>query len=144
MRWLTRFTPRASVGTHLVVAALMWSFIGFYLMVRGWLLIPGAWEWVLALALALGTLKAYWVLDKAARKNAARITSRQDGACLGGVYSWRMWGLVVCMMLAGRLLRHSALPVLFLAVLYLAVGWALFLSSRLLWRTWSSLPEKEC
>ncbi|MFQ6758794.1 MAG: hypothetical protein D9V46_03425 [Deltaproteobacteria bacterium] len=138
MSWLARLKPGASTNTNLLVAALMWSFIGFYLMVRGYLLdqpLPGM---LLLLALGLGTMKAFWLIERAARKNIARIVARPDGMCLGGVYSWGMWGMVVCMMVGGRLLRNSAVPPLVVGVIYVAVGWALLLSSRLIWREWNA------
>jgi len=138
MSWLARLKPGASTNTNLLVAALMWSFIGFYLMVRGYLLdqpLPGMF---LLLALGLGTMKALWLIERAARKNIARIVARPDGMCLGGVYSWGMWGMVVCMMVGGRLLRNSAVPPLVVGVIYVAVGWALLLSSRLIWREWNA------
>ena len=138
MSWLARLKPGASTRTNLLVAALMWSFIGFYLMVRGYLLdqpLPGMF---LLLALGLGTMKALWLIERAARKNIARIVARPDGMCLGGVYSWGMWGMVVCMMVGGRLLRNSAVPPLVVGVIYVAVGWALLLSSRLIWREWNA------
>ncbi|MFA6497825.1 MAG: hypothetical protein WC256_07565 [Desulfurivibrionaceae bacterium] len=138
MSWLARLKPGASISTNLLVAALMWSFIGLYLMVRGYLL-DEAVSWVfLVLALGFGTLKAFWLIERAARKNIARIVVRPDGMCLGGVYSWRMWGMVVCMMLGGRLLRKSSVPPLVVSVIYVAVGWALLLSSRLIWREWNA------
>ena len=138
MSWLARLKPGATTNTNLLVAALMWSFIGFYLMVRGYLLdqpLPGMF---LLLALGLGTMKALWLIERAARKNIARIVARPDGMCLGGVYSWGMWGMVVCMMVGGRLLRNSAVPPLVVGVIYVAVGWALLLSSRLIWREWNA------
>jgi len=137
MSWLARLKPGASTKTNLLVAALMWSFIGLYLMVRGYLLSESLSGLFLALALVLGTRKAFWVIERAARKNIARIVARPDGMCLGGVYSWGMWGMVVCMMLGGRLLRNSSVPPLVLSVIYVAVGWALLLSSRLIWQEWN-------
>jgi hypothetical protein len=138
MSWLLRFKPGASTSTNLLVAALMWSFIGLYLMVRGYLLGEALSGIFIALALILGTVKAFLVIERAARKNIARILARPEGRCIGGVYSWGMWGLVVCMMLGGRLLRNSTLPSLVLSVIYIAVGWALLLSSRLIWREWNA------
>jgi len=136
MRRLARFKPSASIKAHLLAAALMWSFIGIYLMARGVLLSRDVFGWLAVVALAVGTGKALLVLDRTAGKNIARILAMQEGACLGGVYSWRMWGMVVCMMIGGRLLRNSSVPALWIASLYIAVGWALLLSSRLLWRQW--------
>ncbi|MFZ5776392.1 MAG: hypothetical protein ACOY3Z_12990 [Thermodesulfobacteriota bacterium] len=135
MRWLQRLKPGAAIRTHLLTAAMMWSGIGMYLMGRAWGLVGEGWLLPM-LALALGTLKGVLVLDRAARRNVGRIMSRQDGACLGGVYSWKMWGLVACMAVGGRLLRASGLPAAPVAVLYGAVGWGLFLASRLIWRQW--------
>lgn len=138
MSWLARLKPGASTSTNLLVAALMWSCIGLYLMVRGYLLAPTL-SWIfLGLAVGLGTLKAFLVIERAARKNIARIVARPDGMCLGGVYSWGMWGMVVCMMLGGRLLRNSSVPPLVVSVIYVAVGWALLLSSRLIWQEWNA------
>ncbi|MFH1020891.1 MAG: hypothetical protein V1782_09840 [Pseudomonadota bacterium] len=136
MNWLARLKPGASTSTNLLAAALMWSFIGLYLMVRGYLLHQALSGVFLVLALGLGTLKAFLVIERATRKNIARIVARPDGMCLGGVYSWGMWGMVVCMMLAGRLLRNSFVPPMVLGVIYVAVGWALLLSSRLIWQEW--------
>jgi len=116
---------------------MMWSFIGLYLMVRGYLLHQALPVLFLALALGLGTLKSFLVIERAARKNIDRIVARPDGMCLGGVYSWGMWGMVVCMMLGGRLLRNSFVPTLVVSVIYVAVGWAVLLSSRLIWQEWN-------
>jgi hypothetical protein len=136
MNWLARLKPGASTRTNLLVAALMWSFIGMYLMARGYLLVDSL-SWVfLLLGLGLGTLKYFLVIERAARKNIARIVARPEGMCLGGVYSWGMWGMVVCMMIGGRLLRNSSVPPLVVGVIYIAVGWALLLSSRLIWQVW--------
>ena len=138
MSWLVRFKPGASVRVNLLVAALMWSFIGLYLMVRGYLL-DAALSWPFwGLALVLGTLKEFLIIELAARKNIARIAARPDGMCIGGVYSWGMWGLVVCMMLGGRLLRNSSVPPVVVSVIYVAVGWALLLASRLIWQEWNA------
>jgi hypothetical protein len=138
MSWLARLKPGASSSTNLLVAALMWSFIGLYLMVRGYLLVEALPGVFLVLAFVLGTLKSFLVIERAARKNIARIVARPDGMCIGGVYSWGMWGLVVCMMIGGRLLRNSSVPPLLVSVIYGAVGWALLFSSRLIWQEWKA------
>lgn len=135
-RRLGNLKPGASVATHLLVAALLWSLIGIYLIVRGVLLGGDGSLWPLALAVLLGVGKSRLVLDRTARTNVTRIMSREDGSCLGGVYSWRMWGFIVLMMLFGRLLRMSGLAGWVVGLVYLAVGTALFWSSRLLWQQW--------
>lgn len=135
MTWLRRLKPGAAIQTHLLTAALMWSCMGGYLMARGYGLVDAGWL-LPCVAVGIGTVKALLVLDRAARRNVIRIMARQDGACLGGVYSWKMWGMVACMAVGGRLLRSSGLPAAPVAVLYGAVGSGLLLASRLIWRQW--------
>ena len=136
MNWLAHFKPGASIRTHLISAALMWSIIGFYLMVRGGIMLGVEHAFYSLAAVMIGTAKSILILDKAARKNVARIMAFDDGTCLGGMYSLKMWGMVVCMMVAGRWLRHSGLAPMLLGIFYIAIGWGLFFSSRLLWRQW--------
>ena len=136
MGWVACLKPGASIRTHLFTASLMWSFIGVYLMLRGYAVLAAESGLLFLGALGAGALKSRLILDRAAGKNVARVRGKHDGSCLGGVYSWRMWGLVACMMLGGRVLRlhfGASLPV---GALYVAVGFALLLSSRLIWRQW--------
>lgn len=136
LRRFGRLKPAASVTTHLFVAALLWSLIGIYLAVRGVLLRENGSLWLPVLAVVVGVAKSRLVLDHTARKNISRIMGRGEGSCLGGVYSWRMWGFIVLMMLFGRLLRTSGLSGWIVGMVYLAVGAALFWSSRLFWQQW--------
>ena len=132
---LTRFKPGASINVHLLIAALIWSIVGLFLMSNGFLLISlAAREWLAVLAAGLGTVKSFFLLDRVARKNISRILRFADGACIGSVYSYKSWGLVLVMIVLGRFLRSSVLPGEYVGVLYFAVGWGLFFSSRLMWQ----------
>lgn len=131
-----RWKPGASVRTHLLLAAVLWSSIGIYLLVRGVLLYgDGDFRLFLA-ALIAGALKARYVLARSARNNIARILAFRENACLGAVYSLKVWGLVVLMMVSARFLRWFGFPEQWVALVYLAVGFALFLASRLFWQQW--------
>ncbi|MDF1615154.1 hypothetical protein [Desulfurivibrio dismutans] len=132
-----RFKPGASVQAHLLLAAVLWSFIGVYLLIRGVLLYGDGAYWPPLVALAAGALKAYFMLIPSARKNIVRILALQENTCLGAVYSFKMWALVVVMMVAGRVLRGFGLPEFWVALIYLAVGLSLLLASGLFWRQWS-------
>ncbi|TBV81083.1 MAG: hypothetical protein EYX74_04675 [Desulfobulbaceae bacterium] len=93
------------------------------------------------MALAVWALKTR-LLARSAAGNIKRILATKDNLCLGAVYSFKMWGLVVVMMLAGRVLRGAGFPDQWVALVYLAVGVALTLSSGLFWRQWRSCRRK--
>lgn len=78
------------------------------------------------------------MLDKSAKKSIERIIATRDGKCLGGVYSVKTWLLVLVMMTAGYLMRHSSLPKEFLGLFYVSIGWGLLFSSRNAWIAWKS------
>jgi hypothetical protein len=96
---------------------------------------------LVAVAVAIGTVKSRLVLDRAVRRVIERISVRGDGRCFGGFLSLRTWGLVILMMVAGRVLRGS-LSRGIVGPLYIAVGTALCLSSRLSWRSWREARRK--
>ena len=136
------FKPGASLRTHHFLAASIWSLVGIFLMTRGFFFLHAvARTWLFLPAIVVGTYKSLFLLDKSAGKNLVRLSGKMDGDCLGGVYSVKMWGLVAMMMLLGWLLRRSGLPGEFVGAFYVAIGWALFFSSRLLWRRAISYPS---
>lgn len=130
-------TPRVSRIVHLFIAPCIWSAIGLMLMIRGWNWVgPGMARWLLLVALVIGTAKSLFVLDKAARKNLQRILSFPDKKCFGAVYSWKTWLLVVLMMGSGIAMRMLTHPGMVIGTIYMAIGWALFFSSRHGWQEW--------
>ena len=134
------FKPGVPRSVHLFAAPFLWTAVGCLLMVRGWdWLEPGRGRLLVLVALAIGTLKSHLVLDRAAARAVDRIDRFGDRTCLGAVYSWRTWLLVLGMMAAGAVLRRSPLPGPLLGTLYLAVGWSLCCSSRIGWRHWYNL-----
>lgn len=137
LRVLKRFKPGGSIVTHLLLASILWTVIGTGLICRGgvWLIEAGH-IWLVFVAVVFGSLKSLFILDKSVRKSIDRIQNLSDGSCLGGVYSFKTWALVVFMILMGYLLRHLSVPHEFLGVLYIGIGWALILSSRIGWNAW--------
>ena len=129
--------PGVPRSVHLFAAPFLWSVIGGWLMVRGWgWLEPGRGRLLFIAASVLGTLKSLFILDKVARRALDRIIHFQDNTCLGAVYSWKTWLLVLVMMTAGIVLRNLTQPGPYIGTLYAAIGWALCLYSRLGWRAW--------
>ncbi|MGD8438902.1 MAG: hypothetical protein PVG53_00065 [Holophagae bacterium] len=140
MGWFDRHKPAAPASVHLLLAGLMWTVVGAALAAVGgrWLwLSPSAFApWLAAAAVVIGIAKAHLVLGQAAHRIVDRIRARGDGRCVGGFLSLRSWALVAVMVVAGRLLRGSHVARGILGAIYLAVGIALFLSSRVAWRAW--------
>lgn len=137
--WAESYKPAARVPTHLMLAWLMWSAVGAALAGFGirwiWEAEAGIAPWIAAVAVAVGAVKSRLVLDRAALRIIDRIRARGDGRCLGGFLSLKTWGLVIVMMAGGRLLRSTVARGI-VGPLYLAVGTALLISSRLAWRAW--------
>jgi hypothetical protein len=130
-------TPRVGKTVHLFTAPFIWTVIGAMLMIRGanWADISTA-GWLMLVAFVAGTAKSIFVLDKAAAKTTQRILDFSSRKCLGAVYSWKTWLLVVLMMGSGIAMRMLTHPGMVIGTLYMAIGWALFLSSRLGWQVW--------
>jgi len=129
--------PGVSRAVHLFAAPFLWTAIGAFLLVRGWgWLEPGRGRFLLLAAGMLGTLKSLFILDRVARRSLERIVRFKDGTCLGAVYSWKTWLLVLLMMIAGLAVRTLTQPGPVIGTLYCAVGWSLCLSSRLGWQEW--------
>lgn len=140
MSWVERYKPAAAARVHLLLAGLMWTLVGAALAGFGgrwlWHSSMSAAPWLAALAVAIGVSKSRFVLDRAARRIVDRILEHGDGRCLGGFLSLRSWALVVVMAGGGRSLRGSHVARGLLGFLYLAVGMALLVSSRVPWRAW--------
>lgn len=139
--------PSLAAGerVQLILAGGLWVVAAVILGVRGvgWLVVA---PWALALAVtgvALGVLKARFLLDRVALGVARRIHDRGPGASVAGFLSVRSWVVVVIMMAGGHALRLTAAPRPVLGVLYVAIATALVLASRAYWlvlgRGWSAL-----
>ena len=111
--------------------------MGTLLMVRGlgWIGL-GLTGWLLLCALLAGPVKSVAILDRSAKKGLQRILQFQDRTCIGAVYPWKTWLLVLLMMAVGITLRNFAKPGRYIGTIYFAVGWGLLLSSRHGWVQW--------
>ena len=135
---LQRYKPGVSIRTHLLLGALIWTIVGFFLLTNGFVLVLlESHLWYGFAGLLLGTAKAFFILDRMARKNIKRIKEFEDKVCFGSVYSLKTWFMVAAMIALGRFLRTTVLPGEVVGLIYTAVGWALMLSSRLMWIEWN-------
>lgn len=137
MSRLTDLKPGVSQKTHLLLAALLWTIIGLFLVQRGiGYLIDDKLLLLTAAGILAGSLKSRYILDKSAERGVERIKRFADNTCVGAVYSWKTWLLVAGMMLLGILVRSSSLPETIVGTVCIAIGWALIRSSRLGWTAW--------
>lgn len=139
----SRFKPGVSRRVHLFAAPFLWTLVGLMLMFRGW-------RWlgdnphilILLAAFTLGTLKSVLLLDHITRRAIHRISHFNDNTCLGAVYSWKSWLMVLVMITAGMMARYFWKPGPGLGALYLAIGWSLLFSSRLGWLSFRKEVDK--
>lgn len=126
--------------TQLLLAALLWTCVGSFLLFRG---LSAALKLDLAVQLAIcvsaaliGVGKGLKVMRPTAKKGAERIYRRGDGTCVMGFISWKTWLFVIGMAVFGAFLRRAGLPGWLLGIILCGVGSALLIGS---WTYWTSL-----
>ena len=115
--------------------ALMWSAVGVMMckISIGWLvrlervsaLYAGAGGVVLALT------AFYLGFRSIARRNIHRLRQLPERGCFFAFQAWKSYLIIAFMIALGVTLRHSPVPRIYLAVVYVAIGGALFLGSLL-------------
>ena len=137
MPGIRNFKPGVARKVHILSAALLWTVIGGLLLYRGFsYLFSAGVFWLTIIGIAAGTAKSYYILDRSARKGLERIKTFSDNTCIGAVYSWKTWLVVLAMILFGIVIRKVSLPDSVVGTICVAIGWALIFSSRLAWNAW--------
>ncbi len=134
---LHRYKPAVGRPVLLLLAGGMWTVVGVGL-------VHLAWTWLADLdfeqallrfagAGAASVVIAWLGFLRIVDKNLGRLPTRGK-RCLFGFISWKSYLIVVVMVAMGIGLRHSAIPKHWLAMVYIAIGGALALSSLRYWR----------
>ncbi|WP_456433012.1 hypothetical protein [Thermosulfuriphilus sp.] len=127
---MDKWKPAAERRVLLLTCGLIWLIVGLYLMAlafywfrRFGLSIPGL--------LAVGGLLLVYYLGfvRIARKNIHRLQEKPARVCFFAFQSWKSYLIVAVMVALGITLRHSSLPKVWLAPLYMGIGGALTLAS---------------
>lgn len=148
---LIKLKPAVSKKWLIASAGLMWSTVGLMLcrLAYHWLAsdLSGVWEAVFGgcgLAAAVGVY--YFGFSKIAKKNIDRLCLFPEKACFFAFQAWKSYLIILVMIIMGYVLRHSTVRKDYLAIVYITVGGALFLSSfhyyGTLWRL--VIEKKEC
>ena len=115
------------------VAGVMWSVVGL-------MLCRLAYHWLVAIrslwavgyggaGIALGLIAYYFSFSRIVHKNIDRFSRLPERVCFFAFQEWKSYLIIGFMVTLGLLLRHSPLPKGYLAVIYVAVGSAMLLSS---------------
>lgn len=133
--------PAAKRDTLALIAGIVWSLTGIFLssVAISWLLKSELPFLLFALisGLAVGLLIFRFKFGKLARQNIDRIYQQSPGnekVCIFAFQNARSYFLVILMMSMGYVIRHSGLPMPYLAPFYLAIGSSMALSSTLYYR----------
>ncbi len=140
---LLRLKPEAPRYCLLAAAGLMWSAVGVMLCGIAWRWLSSSADMFRTAATVLAGVAGAWIVyrfgfSKIAAKNIERLSLLPERACFFAFQAWKSYAIIAFMILLGITLRHSAIPRYYLAVVYITIGGALFLSSFLyhirLWR----------
>lgn len=142
-KWLSRLNPALPKKWLLILAGVMWSGVGVMLLRYAiiWLTHPLSTTSVL-----LGSLGAMisiavnrMMFSVLAGKNIERILSFKDKACVFSFQAWKGYMIIPIMITAGLLMRNSAFPKPYLAVVYATIGGALLQASMSYYLRFSQL-----
>jgi hypothetical protein len=132
-KWIEPFNPAIPKKWLLPLAGMMWSGVGIMLLSRavGWLTRPLSTVnfFLGSLGVIISILANRFEFSKLAEKNIKRILSLNERACIFAFQAWKGYGMIAVMVTGGILLRNSAFPKPYLAVIYAAIGAALFQAS---------------
>lgn len=116
-----------------VACALMWCGVGLMMCATGtvWLVslapIRAAGAGAAGGALALVAFQLGF--SAIARKNIHRLRRLPERGCFFAFQAWQSYLIIAFMIALGITLRHSPVPRIYLAVVYIAIGGALLLGS---------------
>lgn len=148
--FLEKLNPAVSKYWLIALAGLMWSAVGFMLCRMAYIWLAAVpWFWCLPLGAIsiISAIMAYrYGFSRIALKNITRLCLLSDKICIFAFQAWRSYLIIVFMILLGVLLRDSPLPKHFLAIIYMTIGGALFLSSfHYYCRIWQvKIQKKPC
>ena len=127
------FKPSVHKKYLLFFAGIIWVSVGIMLtfMATRWLIAFGHEHTLLyaGTGFILSLIIHHFGFLRIVDKNLGRISRMEGQRCAFSFMSWKSYLIVAIMMTMGVLLRHSAIPKQYLAVLYIGIGVSLILSS---------------
>ena len=131
---LNKFKPSVRKKCLILISGITWSGVGILLnwIASRWL--PGFEQWQIIFTYFVGILAgliiASFGFSKLAQKNSDRILGYPQKVCVFAFQRWQMYILIVIMMSMGFFMRTTTfIPKYLLALVYVGIGLALFISS---------------
>lgn len=130
---IEKYKPGVPKSTLLLVGGLLWILIGIMLdsLAYSWLRIERHDHalWAAVIGFGASLVIHHFGFLRIVDRNLNRILPMQGRRCVFSFMPWKSYILVAVMIALGFFLRHSPLPKLYLAAVYIGIGTALILSS---------------
>jgi len=133
MRARDKYKPAVARNILVFLAGFVWVCVGV-------MLLSLAFSWLsdtananrtvfVAAGVVLALLIHHFGFLRIVNKNLSRILSMEGKKCLFAFIPWKSYLIILIMIAMGIMLRRSAIPKQYLAILYIGIGLALILSS---------------
>ena len=133
MRIRDKYKPAVTKNVLVFLAGLVWICVGTMLLFLAFSWLSKASHVNRAVFVGGGAVLALLVHHfgflKIVDKNLKRILPMDDKKCVFSFISWKSYLIIAIMIAMGAILRRSAIPKQYLAILYIGIGLALILSS---------------
>ncbi len=127
-----RFKPAVPKKVLLAFAGAMWCCVGIMLIIMAvhWLYDYDGNRWLFGVPGVIAALIIHhFGFLKIVDKNLGRISRLPGKPCVFSFISWKSYIIIIIMVTMGITLRHSSIQKQYLSLIYLSIGFALFLSS---------------
>jgi len=134
--------PAVTKSWLIAIAGLMWTGVGVMLcrLAYAWLAVinRGMATSLGVVGVVMALVAYYFGFSKIAQKNIKRLGLLTERTCVFAFQTWKGYLTIGFMMILGIILRNSAIPKQYVAIIYTTIGGAIFLSSfhyyGLLWK----------
>ena len=139
---LSSLKPAVTKSWLIALAGLMWTGVGVMLcrLAYAWLAVinRGMATSLGVVGVVMALVAYYFGFSKIAQKNIKRLCLLTERTCVFAFQTWKGYLTIGFMMILGIILRNSAIPKQYVAIIYTTIGGAIFLSSfhyyGLLWK----------
>lgn len=131
---LNKLKPAVNKKDLILISGIMWSSVGVLLNWVAFKWLPAFEQWQIiftySVGIIMGLIISSYGFSKLAKRNSDRILKYPEKVCVFGFQRWQMYILIVIMMSMGFFMRTTNfIPKYLLAPVYVAIGFALFISS---------------